>query len=156
MKSLSKYPVPISCCFHCPTIFFSSGSLILGEQIVHIDEFEDQLALSNNKPNFQLTPVPLFFFTIQLSRVAFLLSFSFHHENHQHSLHNHIFIVFPSPPPPPPPFFCFSLFLHHHHCHHQISIVFPSSPPHFYCFPYSTTTMHILVLMFSAFTCTVY
>ena len=107
MKSLSKYPVPISCCFHCPTIFFSSGSLILGEQIVHIDEFEDQLALSNNKPNFQLTLVPLFFYTIQLSRVAFLLSFSFHHENHHHSLHNHIFIVFPSPPPPPPPFYCF-------------------------------------------------
>ena len=142
MKSLSKYPVPISCCFHCPTIFFSSGSLILGEQIVHIDEFEDQLALSNNKPNFQLTLVPLFFYTIQLSRVAFLLSFSFHHENHHHSLHNHIFIVFPSPPPPPPPpppFYCFpssfttttatTKFLVFSLPHLHISIVFPTPPP---------------------------
>ena len=139
MKSLSKYPVPISCCFHCPTIFFSSGSLILGEQIVHIDEFEDQLALSNNKPNFQLTLVPLFFYTIQLSRVAFLLSFSFHHENHHHSLHNHIFIVFPSPPPPPPPFCCFpesststtatTNFLLFSLPHLPISIVFPTPPP---------------------------
>ena len=139
MKSLSKYPVPISCCFHCPTIFFSSGSLILGEQIVHIDEFEDQLALSNNKPNFQLTLVPLFFYTIQLSRVTFLLSFSFHHENHHHSLHNHIFIVFPSPPPPPPPFYCFpssfttttatTKFLVFSLPHLHISIVFPTPPP---------------------------
>ena len=87
-------------------------------------------------------PESLFFSTIQLSRFTFVFSFSFHHENHHHSLHNHICIV--------------SIFLHHHHCHDQISIVFPPSPPHFYCFPYSTTTMHILVLMFSAFTCTVY
>ena len=51
----------------------------------------------------------------------------------------------------------FSIFLHQHHCHHQSSSVFPPSPPHFYCFPYPTTTittfpMHILLLMFSAFT----
>ena len=90
----------------------------------------------------------------------------FPHENHHHSLTNHIFIVFPCPHPPPPHYYCFpttatfllfSLFLHQHHCHHQSSSVFPPSPPHFYCFPYPATTittfpMHILVLMFSAFT----
>ena len=145
MKSLSKYPVLFPAAFIAQQFLSSSGSLILGEQIVHIDELEDQLALSDNKPNFQFTPVLLFFSTIQLSRFTFLFSFSLHHENHHHSLHNHIFIVFPLPPPPPPPhyycvpttttFLLFSLFLHHHHCHHQISIVFPPSPPHFYCFP---------------------
>ena len=90
----------------------------------------------------------------------------FSHENHHHILHNHIFIVFPCPHPPQPHYYCFpttatfllfSLFLHQHHCHHQSSSVFPPSPPHFYCFPYPTTTittfpMHILLLMFSAFT----
>ena len=156
MKSLSKYPVLFPAAFIAQQFFSISGSLILGEQIVHIDEFEDQLALSNNKPKSQLNPVPLFFSTIQLSRFTFL------------------FFIFLSPrkPPPQPPqphlycfpesssttttFLLFSPFLHHHHCRHQISIVFPPSPPHFYCFPYSTTTMHILVLMFIAFTCTVY
>ena len=127
MKSLSKYPV--SCCFHCPTIFSSSGSLILGEQIVQIDESEDQLALSNNKPNFNLPQFPSS--SPQFSYLASpsFFPFSFHHENHHHSLLNHIFIVFPSPPPPPPPFYCFpssSMFpLPHLH----ISIVFPTPPP---------------------------
>ena len=136
--------------------FSSSGSLILGEQIVHIDEFRDQLAISNNKANFQFTLVPLFFSTIQFFRFTFLFF---------------IFLTPRKPPPQPPQahFYCFpesssttttfllfSRVLHQHHCHHQFSIVFPPSPPHFYCFPYSTTTMHILVLMFSAFTCTVY
>ena len=119
---------------------------------MHIDELEDQLALSDNKQNFKLTPV--------LSQFSYLASPSFFHFP---------LTTKPPPQPPQPHFYCFpsssstttifllfSLFLHHNHCHHQISIVFPPSPPHFYCFPYSTTTMHILVLMFSAFTCTVY
>ena len=133
MKSLSKYPVLFPDAFIAQQFFSSSGSLILGEQIVHIEEFEDQLALSNNKPNFQLTPVLLFVSTIQLPRFTFLFSFSVHHENHHRSLHNHIFIVFPFPPPPlsPPNFFCntsltspFLLFslLYHHNAHFSTNV----------------------------------
>ena len=123
MKSLSKYPVPF-CCFHCPTIFSSLGSLILGEQIVHIDESEDQLALSNNKPSFKLTRVPL----LLLHNSVFLLHLPF--------------LIFlsarkPPPQPPEPHFHCFfPVLLHHHH----ITVVFPP-PPSFYCFhPSSSTT----------------
>ena len=124
MKSLSKYPVPF-CCFHCPTIFSSLGSLILGEQIVHIDESEDQLAPSNNKPStsFKLTRVPLLLL-----------------DNSVFSLHLP-FLIFlsarkPPPQPPEPHFHCFFfrssstittllLFSHHHH----LSIVFTLPPP---------------------------
>ena len=129
MKSLSKYPVPF-CCFHCPTIFPSLGSLILGEQIVHIDESEDQLALSNNKPSFKLTRVPpssspqfsffaspSFFdfpFSTKTTTTASRTTFSF---------------FFSGPPPPSPHYYCFPtttifllfsllLLLHHHHHHH--------------------------------------
>ena len=97
--------------------------------LAHIEESEDQLALSNNKPNFNLPQFPSS--SPQFSYLASpsFFSFSFHHENHHHSLLNHIFIVFPSPPPPPPPFYCFpssSMFpLPHLH----ISIVFPTPPP---------------------------
>ena len=94
-------------CFHCPTIFSSLGSLILGEQIVHIDEFEDKLALSNNKPNFNLPESPFFFSTIQFFGFTFLFWFSFQQENHHHSLKNHIFIVFSGPPPPSLHYYCF-------------------------------------------------
>ena len=169
------------CCFHLPTIFSSLGSLILGEQIVHIDEFEDKLAFLITNRIFNLPESP-FFSTIQFFRFTFLLWFSFQHENHHHCLQNHIFIVFAGPPPPPPHYYCFpttttfllfSLFLHHHHCRHQISSVFPPSSPHFYCIfivfltpppppppPHSNAYFHhyhyipiiILVLMFSAFT----
>ena len=133
MKSLSKYPVLFADAFIAQQFFTSSGSLILGEQIVHFEEFEDQLALSNNKPNFQLTPVLLFVSTIQF-RFPFLFSFSVHHENHYRSLHNHIFIVFHLPPPPPlppPNFFCnpsltspFLLFslLYHHNAHFSSNV----------------------------------
>ena len=123
MKSLSKYPVPF-CCFHCPTIFYSLGSLILGEQIVHIDEFfEDKLALSNNKPSFKLTRVPLLLL-----------------HNSVFSLHLPFLIVLSARKPPPQPpdshFHCFfPVLLHQHH----IIIVFPP-PPSFYCFPSSSTT----------------
>ena len=153
MKSLSKYPVPF-CCFHCPTIFSSLGSLILGEQILHIDESEDQLALSNNKPSFKLTRVPL----LLLHNSVFLLHLPF--------------LIFlsarkPPPQPPEPHFHCFFfrssstittllLFSHHHH----LSIVFtlppppPPPPPHSnaYFHHYHHIPMRILVLMFSAFT----
>ena len=122
MKSLSKYPVPF-CYFHCPTISSSLGSLILGEQIVHIHQSEDQLALSNNKPSFKLTRVPLL-----LHNSVFLLHLPF--------------LIFlsarkPPPQPPEPHFHCFfPVLLHHHH----ITVVFPP-PPSFYCFhPSSSTT----------------
>ena len=113
------------CCFHCPTIFSSLGSLILGEQIVHIDEFEDKLALSNNKPNFKLTRVPLLLlhYSVFSLHLPFLIFLS---------------VRKPPPQPPEPHFHCFffPVLLHHHH----ITIVFPP-PPSCYCFhPYSSST----------------
>ena len=124
MKSLSKYPVPF-CCFHCPTIFSSLGSLILGEQIVHIDESEDQQALSNNKPSFKLTRVP----PSSSPQFSFLASpsffdFPFSTKTTTTASRTTFSLFF------------FSVLLHHHH----ITIVFPP-PPSFYCFhPYSSST----------------
>ena len=54
LKSLRRkrdYASPISCCCDCP----SSGSLIFGRQIVHINEGKGKLALFSTKDNVLLT-----------------------------------------------------------------------------------------------------
>ena len=81
--------VLFSCCSECP----SSGSLIFGGQIVHINEGKGKLALFYTASNVLLTPPPPHFYCFPSS--SFLL-FSL--------LLLLIFIIFP---PPPPPHFCF-------------------------------------------------
>ena len=145
MKSLSKYPVPF-CCFHCPTIFSSLGSLILGEQIVHIDESEDQLSLSNNKPSFKLTRVPL----LLLHNSVFFAAPSFFDfplsTKTTTTASRTTFSLFFSGPPPLSPHYCcfptttifllFSPFLlhhHHHHHHHHIPMRISTTTTTFQC-----------------------
>ena len=142
MKSLSKYPVPF-CCFHCPTIFSSLGSLILGEQIVHIDESEDQLSLSNNKPSFKLTRVPLLLLhnSVFLLHLPFLIFLSARKPPPQPP-EPHFHCFFSGPPPPSPHYCCFltttifllfSPFLHHHHHHHHIPMRISTTTTTFQC-----------------------
>ena len=52
----------IFCHCHCST----SGSLIIGAQIAHIDDGEGKLALFSTKGNVLLTPIPSYFSTINL------------------------------------------------------------------------------------------
>ena len=53
---------PISCCCDCP----SSGSLIFGRQIVHINEGQGKLALFSTKDNVLLTSHPSYSSAIDL------------------------------------------------------------------------------------------
>ena len=91
---------------------------------MHIDEFEDKVARSNNKPNFKLTRVPLLLlhYSVFSLHLPFLIFLS---------------VRKPPPQPPEPHFHCFFFPIHLHHYH--ITIVFPPPPP-FYCFPSSSTT----------------
>ena len=68
-----------------PVAFISSsGSQILGAQIVRINEGGDKLVISTTKSNFSLSHLPVLVIdTTSLSH--------FHHHHH----HHHIFIVFP-------------------------------------------------------------
>ena len=131
--------------FSAAVIFPCFSSLILGGQIVHINEGEIKLALFNTKENVLLTPrssfsstinyLPLFFFLVAF---CFLSTTSTTHLDptltphrpysqllSQHSVVNSEAIY---------------NHCHHHHHHHRISIVFPPPPPHFYCFSSTTTT----------------
>ena len=118
-----NYTSPISCCSDCP----SSGSLIFGGQMVHINEGKGKLDLFNTKDNVLLTPHPSYSSAIDLFPFLILLfSFNFYPRTHLpyidptstlHGPHN-------DPTPnfffPPPHFYCFPP---------------PQPPPRFYCFP---------------------
>ena len=118
-----NYTSPISCCSDCP----SSGSLIFGGQMVHINEGKGKLDLFNTKDNVLLTPHPSYSSAIDLFPFLILLfSFNFYPRTHLpyidptstlHGPHN-------DPTPnfffPPPHFNCFPP---------------PQPPPRFYCFP---------------------
>ena len=118
-----NYTSPISCCSYCP----SSGSLIFGGQMVHINEGKGKLDLFNTKDNVLLTPHPSYSSAIDLFPFLILLfSFNFYPRTHLpyidptstlHGPHN-------DPTPnfffPPPHFYCFPP---------------PQPPPRFYCFP---------------------
>ena len=118
-----NYTSPISCCSDCP----SSGSLIFGGQMVHINEGKGKLDLFNTKDNVLLTPHPSYSSAIDLFPFLILLfSFNFYPRTHlpyidptstRHGPHN-------DPTPnfffPPPHFYCFPP---------------PQPPPRFYCFP---------------------
>ena len=120
-----NYTSPISCCADCP----SSGSLIFGGQMVHINEGKGKLDLFNTKDNVLLTPHPSYSSAIDLFPFLILLfSFNFYPRTHLpyidptstlHGPHN-------DPTPnfffPPPHFYCFPP---------------PQPPPRFYCFPLS-------------------
>jgi len=60
-----NYARSVFCRCYCP----SSGSLILGAQIVHIYEVKGKLALFSTKDNVFLTPHPSYSFTINLFSV---------------------------------------------------------------------------------------
>ena len=118
-----NYTSPISCYSGCP----SSGSLIFGGQMVHINEGKGKLDLFNTKDNVLLTPHPSYSSAIDLFPFLILLfSFNFYPRTHLpyidptstlHGPHN-------DPTPnfffPPPHFYCFPP---------------PQPPPRFYCFP---------------------
>ena len=118
-----NYTSPISCCSDCP----SSGSLIFGGQMVHINEGKGKLDLFNTKDNVSLTPHPSYSSAIDLFPFLILLfSFNFYPRTHLpyidptstlHGPHN-------DPTPnfffPPPHFYCFPP---------------PQPSPRFYCFP---------------------
>ena len=118
-----NYTSLISCCSDCP----SSGSLIFGGQMVHINEGKGKLDLFNTKDNVLLTPHPSYSSAIDLFPFLILLfSFNFYPRTHLpyidptstlHGPHN-------DPTPnfffPPPHFYCFPP---------------PQPPPRFYCFP---------------------
>ena len=118
-----NYTSPISCCSDCP----SSGSLIFGGQMVHINEGKGKLDLFNTKDNVLLTPHPSYSSAIDLFPFLILLfRFNFYPRTHLpyidptstlHGPHN-------DPTPnfffPPPHFYCFPP---------------PQPPPRFYCFP---------------------
>ena len=118
-----NYTSPISCYSDCP----SSGSLIFGGQMVHINEGKGKLDLFNTKDNVLLTPHPSYSSAIDLFPFLILLfSFNFYPRTHRpyidptstlHGPHN-------DPTPnfffPPPHFYCFPP---------------PQPPPRFYCFP---------------------
>ena len=119
-----NYTSPISCCSDCP----SSGSLIFGGQMVHINEGKGKLDLFNTKDNVLLTPHPSYSSAIDLFPFWILLfSFNFYPRTHRpyidptstlHGPHNDPtlnfffppshFYCFP-PPQPPPRFYCFPL-----------------------------------------------
>ena len=137
MKSLSKYPVLFPAAFIAQQFFSSSGSLILGEQIVHIYEFEDQLALSR-------VPLLLLHNSVFSLHLSFFIFLSPRKPPPQPPQPHFLFIVFP----PPPPFYCFpsssttttatTKFLVFSLPLLPISIVFPTAPPpppppHFQC-----------------------
>ena len=115
--------------------------MILGAQILHINEGKGKLALLKTEDNILLTYPSCSSFssfvlfslpvTTTTTTTFILLSLLPNHSRHHHIPiafllyhHHHIPIVFLPPPP------------HHHHLH--ISIVFPSPPPpplpHVFCF----------------------
>ena len=116
--------------------------MILGAQILHINEGKGKLALLKTEDNILLTyPSCSSFSSFVLFSLLLLISIVFppRHNNH----HHHIYIAFPPTTPQPPP--------SHSHCFPPLpppphSYCFSSStstpppPPHFYCFPSSTTT----------------
>ena len=140
MKSLSKYPVLFPAAFIAQQfIQFRFSDSWRSKSCILMSSKTNKPFLITNRI-FNLRESPFFFSTIQFFRsVTFLFSFSFHHENYHHSLHNHIFIVFPSRPPPLPHYYCFpttTTFLLFSLPHLPISIVFPTPPlpqPHFQC-----------------------
>ena len=110
-----NYASPISCCCDCP----SSGSLIFGGQIVHINEGKGKLALFSTIDNVLLTqhpPTPLQLIYFPFLILLFIFSFP---PQFSSLLHN--FIIFPphSSIPSFSTILSFSLLLLH------ISIVFP-------------------------------
>ena len=116
--------------------------MILGAQILHINEGKGKLALLKTEDNILLTyPSCSSFSSFVLFSLLLHISIVFppRHNNH----HHHISIAFPPTTPQPPP--------SHSHCFPPLpppphSYCFSSStstpppPPHFYCFPFSTTT----------------
>ena len=120
---VNSYASPISWCCDCP----SSGSLIFGQQIVHINEGKGKLALFYSANNVLVTPLLfIFIFLLLHNFIIFLPQFFYS------LVHNFIILIF-------------SLLLL------LISIVFrppPSPPPHFYCFPSTTTTATFLLFSF--------
>ena len=68
-----SYFDPISCCCDCP----SSGSLIFGGQIVHINEGKGKLALLSTKDSVLLTPHPSCSSAIDLFSLFNFTFFSF-------------------------------------------------------------------------------
>ena len=86
-----------------PVAFISSsGSQILGAQIVRINERGEKLVISTTKSNFSLSHLPVLVIDTSISDPL------------------------PLPPPPPPHFYCFSP-LPPTHCGHYIE---PTSKPH--------------------------
>ena len=124
--SETNYARSIFCRCHCP----SSGSLILGGQIVHINEGKDKLALFSF---YLLRPPPT---PPQLTYFPFLIFlFSFYFPSTTSTSHqSHIDHAST---------FCFNIvYLYWYQSwivkilHHRTTTVFtpPSPPPHFYCF----------------------
>ena len=86
-----------------PVAFISSsGSQILGAQIVRINEGGDKLVISTTRSNFSLSHLPVLVIDTSIS------------------------FPLPLPPPPPPHFYCFFP-LPPTHCGHYI---YPTSKPH--------------------------
>ena len=122
--------------------------MILGAQILHINEGKGKLALLKTEDNILLTYPSCSSFSSFVLFSLLLISIVFppRHNNH----HHHIYIAFPPTTPQPPP--------SHSHCFPPLpppphSYCFSSStstpppPPHFYCFPSSTTTLTTCLLL---------
>ena len=123
--SETNYARSIFCCCHCP----SSGSLILGGQIVHINEGKDKPALFSI---YLLRPPPpppprLTYFPFLIFLILFILPPP-HWPNIDPTLTLHRPVVLTQ-------FVCIDINLEnftpppHFYCFYS-----PSPPPHFYCF----------------------
>ena len=132
-----NYTSPISCYSDCP----SSGSLIFGGQMVHINEGKGKLDLFNTKDNVLLTPHPSYSSAIDLFPFLILLfSFNFYPRTHRPYIDPTSTLMDPTMTLPP------TFFSHHHisivflhHNHHHVFIVslfyhHRHHTPHFYCF----------------------
>ena len=71
---------------HCP----NSGSLILGGQIMHINEGKGKLALFSTKDNVLLTLDPSYSFPIDLLSLSNFTFYPFHFPSSTSTLHRYI------------------------------------------------------------------
>ena len=131
----------IFCHCHCS----SSGSLIIGAQIAHINDGEGKLALFSTKGKVLLTPIPSYFSTINLWFLFYFYfpsTMSIPHRPYidptsiQHRPHQPYIDPTSSPHRPHTQLLCQhssvnSEVIYHHHLY--ISIVFPPPRPHNSC-----------------------